>query len=357
MITSTRPLAYWLFVCAAMVWLMAIIGAATRLTESGLSIVDWRPVSGSIPPLNDTDWQEEFTKYQTSPQYQKVNQGMGLAEFKKIFWWEWVHRFWGRLIGVVFALPLAFFWLRNLIPQNYKWPMVGVLLLGGSQGLVGWLMVASGLVDQPAVSHYRLAAHLMMAALIFMTLLWFAVKFWDLDRTKTTVRRPLYKHGAAMLGMVLITMFWGAMVAGLRAGLVYNEFPLMGGQIMPPDMWHLQPIWLNLFANHPAVQFVHRWLGVTTGLMGMAMGIRGWLSPFPKDQPAESQSKTVRNILIAIGITAVLQVSLGITTLLTHVQIHTAVAHQATAFVLLGLLVVWLRLTAPESRLASIKDE
>ncbi len=339
MIKSTRPLAYWLFVCAVMVWLMAIIGAATRLTESGLSIVDWRPVSGIMPPLSDSDWAGEFAKYQTSPQYQQVNRGMELAEFKKIYWWEWVHRFWGRLIGLVFAVPLAFFWLRKMIPADYKLPMLGVLALGGSQGVLGWAMVASGLVDEPAVSHYRLASHLILAAIIYATLLWFALKFWRFNRLATPVPAGLRKHAIAMLCVLLITMFWGSMVAGLRAGLIYNEFPLMGGQVLPPEMWHMQPVWLNFFANHAAVQFTHRCLGILTALMGLGLATRGW---FKVIQPS------IRKLSLAIGATALIQASFGVVTLLSQVQLHVAVAHQAVAFVLLGLLVAWLRLTTAE---------
>ncbi|HCM83289.1 MAG TPA: heme A synthase [Rhodospirillaceae bacterium] len=332
---QNKSLSNFLFLIAAMVLIMAVIGAATRLTESGLSIVEWKPISGAIPPMTEMDWQQEFQTYQSSPQFQKVNQHMTLAEFKNIFWWEWVHRQWGRLIGLVYAAGLVWFWLRKQIPVNYKKPLIGLLLLGGAQGLMGWLMVKSGLVDDPAVSHYRLAAHLFLAVLIYIWALWLAISIRRglrqiaLEKPKMT---PLQKHSIATLCVVLLTVIWGAFVAGLDAGLLYNTWPSMDGYFSPPDFWHLSPAWLNFFENHGAVQFIHRMLAYLAVLMCIAIGVMTFVRKIPAARTG-----------YAIAAMGILQVLLGIITLLTQVHLHVAVTHQAGAFVLIGLLVMWLQ--------------
>lgn len=302
-----------------MVFMMAMIGALTRLTESGLSITTWKPVTGALPPLNHDAWMDEFSSYQQSPEFQKKNSDMTLDDFKKIFFWEWLHRLWGRLIGMVFALPLAWFWLRGQVASGYKLKFSAVLALGGLQGVVGWWMVKSGLINNPAVSHYRLATHLGLAVFLYAVMIWMALTLWRRD--SELVMRPqtsspnLRLHGRLALFLVAVTMVWGAFVAGLDAGLIYNEWPLMGGHFMPGEMWNTTPAWLNLFENHAAVQFTHRWLAFTTFLVVLAFA---WRMASP-----------------VLGATVFLQLGLGIATLLTGVALPLAALHQAGAILTL----------------------
>lgn len=314
--------ANWLMVCAALVFAMAVIGAITRLTESGLSIVEWKPVTGALPPLSDADWAAEFAKYQASPQGQTVNAGMTLAEFKTIFFWEWLHRLWGRLIGLVYALPLAAFWLTNRVAGGYKGKYLAVLALGALQGAVGWWMVASGLIDNPAVSHYRLAVHLGLAILLAAILYWMALTL--LRRDGSLVMRPLEstpclrRHGRVALGFIALTILWGAFTAGLDAGLIYNEWPLMGGKFMPGEMFAHTPLISNFFENHAAVQFTHRWLAFAAFVLVLSFAWR------------------VKSPWLATAV--VLQLGLGILTLISHVALPLAALHQAGALVTLAAL-------------------
>ena len=330
-ITAPRPkiIALWLFVIVFMVVGQCTLGAVTRLTESGLSIVKWEPVKGVIPPLSEQAWQEEFTKYQSSPQYQKINSSMALPEFKNIFWWEWAHRFWARLIGLVFALPLAFFWIKKWIPQEYKMKLLGLFALGGMQGVMGWLMVASGLVDNPAVSHYRLAAHLSLALLIAVIALRWALQ---LIGKGNDMPKGLRAHGNATIGILVVTIVYGAFVAGLDAGMIYNEFPKMGSGLVPSEFWAMIPAWLNIFENHAAVQFLHRWLGITTGVMVLAYGARGL-----KIQPHNKA-------FLACTIMGLVQPMMGIGTLLMQVPVYMGALHQLGAIILL-LSLVWAQTT------------
>ena len=324
----------WLLVCAAMVFAIVIIGGITRLTHSGLSMVEWRPLIGILPPLNEAEWQRVFGLYQLSPEYIQVNHGMTIEAFKGIFWWEWFHRLFAQAIGFVFLLPFLFFWLTKRIRKELMPNLIGLFLLGGMQGVVGWLMVASGLVDRPAVSHYRLAAHLSTAMLIFSFLLWQAL----------TLLRPL-AYSAAVAGrkawtlrlhlvlallLALTTLVWGALVAGLHAGLIYNTFPLMNGEFIASDAWFFDPKWINVFENATAVQFCHRWLAIGTGFVVL---LYGW-----RVASLELLSPTTRRLGFALGAWVLVQISLGITTLLLSVPIATAVIHQAGAFVLLTLI-------------------
>lgn len=315
----------WLLTCAAMVLAMAVIGAITRLTESGLSITEWKPFAGALPPLNAADWAAAFDLYQKTPEYIHKNAGMSLADFKQIFFWEWFHRLWGRLIGVVFALPLIWMAVRRAVPQGYGWAFLGVLVLGGLQGAMGWYMVQSGLVDRPAVSHYRLAAHLGLAFVIYAVLLRLALDFVTVPRIlmpaaprEQTAKARLF--GLLCIAMLANTIVWGAFTAGLDAGLIYNTFPLMGGHLLPQDATFLQPLWMNFVESHAGVQFMHRWLATGTGVLILAYAIR------------------VRHTALAMMV--VVQVGLGIATLLSHVQIALAATHQAGAFMLAGLLVI-----------------
>ncbi len=303
----------WLFLSAFMVFAMAIIGAITRLTESGLSMVEWRPLIGMLPPLNAEEWTRVFTLYQQSPEYQKINAGMSLEEFKNIFFWEWFHRVWGRMIGLVYALPLIYFWIAKKIPDGYKLKLFIGLLLGASQGLMGWYMVQSGLVDRPSVSHFRLSAHLSLAAVIFCYLLWLAFSLKNVAAEKS--RFCLKRHGWIAFTVTFITVIWGAYVAGLNAGLVYNTWPLMGDKLIPSELNSLTSI---LF-DPVAVQFFHRWIAIFAAFFVLTFAIR------------------VKNFPLAGMV--LLQVALGISTLISMVWIPLAALHQAGAFVLLGLLI------------------
>lgn len=329
---TERPIAIWLFACCAMIFVMVLIGAITRLTESGLSIVRWDPITGALPPLSHAAWEHAFALYQQSPQYRDVNLGMSLTDFKHIFFWEWLHRLWGRLIGLAFAAPLAWFWIRGRIRRHLRLPLLGLFLLGGLQGFIGWFMVESGLEARPSVSQYRLALHLDMAVVLYAAILWAA--FTILDPRPASARpgipAALRRHAMIALAMVAVTMTWGAFTAGLRAGRVYNTFPDMDGHFMPPEMWSMVPVWLNVFANTAAVQFVHRYLALSTAAVVLAYWLRARRLALPP-----------RSALLAraVGAMVVVQVCLGITTLLLHVPIAIAVIHQGGALVLVTLLV------------------
>lgn len=326
---AARPVARWLFLCALAVMLMALIGAVTRLTESGLSIVEWKPVAGALPPMNAADWQHEYDLYQQSPQGEIVNHGMSMEEFKRIFFWEWLHRLWGRMIGVIFALPLLFFWRR--LPAQTRPAFLGLLALGFAQGGMGWYMVKSGLVDQPAVSHYRLAAHLTLAAVIYIFMLRQSLQFCHAPAGGRDAPR-LHRFALTAIGMVLVTLVWGAFTAGLDAGMLYNTFPTMDGHWLPPELAQHKPMWHAFFAEPAVVQFTHRVLAILTFCKLIALwALSRKLEVAPR----------VRKIAMAVGLMALVQVSLGISTLLSQVNIVLATAHQGGAFVVLGLL-TWL---------------
>lgn len=319
-----RAIGRWLLLCCAVLLALVMLGGATRLTESGLSIVDWKPVTGVLPPLGDAAWQAEFQRYQDSPQYAKVNHGMDLAEFKLIFWYEYAHRLLARLLGLVFALPLLWFWLRGMIPQRLRWPLVGILFLGAAQGYMGWFMVKSGLVDIPRVSHYRLAAHLSLALMIYASMFWLMLRtLWP----RRAAGKSLGKLFGFLLGLVAVTIVFGAFVAGLRAGLMYNTFPLMNGHLMPPGMGAFQPLWLNALENPVTVQFIHRCLALTT--FAVVAGL--WLS-WRRAELVPAQ----RLALNALAAMTLLQVSLGIATLLYHVPVALGTLHQGGAVLLLS---------------------
>jgi len=325
-----KPVAFWLFTCAAAVFLMALVGAVTRLTESGLSIVEWRPVTGALPPLNAAEWDAAFGLYKTSPQYRMVNLGMSLADFKQIYFWEWLHRLWGRLIGVIYFIPLACFWLRKQVPASEKKPLLGILALGFLQGALGWFMVKSGLADQPAVSPYRLAAHLALAFVIFCSLFYRGLSLSVARDPAAEKLLPLRRWLLAALALAGVTMLWGAFVAGLRAGLVYNDdFPLMGKHLWPGEMFHFSPWWINFFENHAAVQFTHRVLAVLTFLQILFVV---WKSRSFACPPRLSK------LFAALLAMACVQVGLGIATVMTHVNIIAATLHQAGALTLLAIL-------------------
>lgn len=337
-------IAVWLFSAAAAVFLMALIGAVTRLTESGLSIVEWKPVVGALPPLSSADWEKEFSLYQQSPQYIKINQGMSIDEFKNIYLWEWVHRLWGRMIGLIYALPLVYFWARKKLPEHLKKPALVVLGLGFLQGAMGWYMVKSGLVDLPAVSHYRLAAHLMLAFLIYAAILKMALSIVWTPPKITVNTAKLRKFTVIALGLAVLTMIWGAFVAGLRAGHFYNTFPTMDGYWLPPELFLFKPLWQAFFADPAVVQFTHRVLAILAFLKIMALWRKSAKMQLPSSAAAAFR---------ALGCAAILQVILGISTLLTNVNIVLAALHQAGAMLVLTLLITVLHVTEKRAEKAS----
>lgn len=343
--THNKSIAVWLFICALAVFLMATIGAVTRLTESGLSIVEWKPVTGALPPLNAGDWQAEFDKYQSSPQYKKINKGMTLEEFKKIFFWEWLHRLWGRLIGIFYAVPLLFFW-RRIAPED-RAKYLGVLGLGFLQGAMGWYMVKSGLIDQPAVSHYRLAAHLMLAFLIYGCLLRLAFDAGLPAEQDSGKLAPMRGMVTGAIALAALTMTWGAFTAGLDAGLLYNTFPTMDGHWIPPELAQHKPIWRAFFEEPAVVQFTHRLLAFLTFIKVWAL--------YKKSRAFHPPRRLEQLFTAAAGIVT-LQLCLGVATLLSHVDIHLATLHQMGAMLLLGIL-IWTLQAIPDIRMDKRKPK
>ena len=324
-----RKLAFWLLCCCLMVFATLVVGGVTRLTHSGLSIVEWQPLVGSLPPLSDAAWQELFAKYQQTPEYLKVNRGMSLAVFQRIFWWEYAHRLLGRAIGLVFVAPFAWFWLRHRLPAGLKLRLCGMFVLGGLQGAMGWYMVKSGLVDDPRVSHYRLTAHLALAFLVLGWMLWTALDLLQAraDGPSTAERAGLGKLAYLVVGVVFVMAMSGGLVAGLHAGLMYATFPLMDGNWVPPTLLMGRPLWRNFFENPATVQFDHRLLGLVLTLMIAALWVRA--------RRLEPPAVAGRAIHALAGL-LVLQIGLGIATLLLVVPIPLAAAHQAGAMLLLG---------------------
>jgi heme a synthase len=338
---SQRPVAIWLLVCCAMIFLMVVIGGITRLTWSGLSITEWQPVTGIAPPLSATAWQAEFEKYQQTPQYRLMNAGMSLSDFKTIYLWEYAHRLGGRLIGLVYALPFVYFLIRGRIPRRLTWPLAGIFALGAAQGALGWWMVKSGLADRIEVSQYRLTAHLALALVIYVATLWAALGLlWSsLPQAPTRSLReppsPASRAGLGwgwrrasegVLGLVSLTIVAGGFVAGLNAGLTYNTFPLMDGSFVPAGYARLDPFVRNWFENVAAVQFDHRILAMTTVASTVVLWLAGRRSALP------SPANRALHVLLTV---ALLQLALGVSTLLMVVPIPLAAAHQAGAVLLL----------------------
>ncbi len=327
---TRRAVRSWLLVVAALVFVMVLVGGATRLTESGLSIVEWKPVSGALPPFSEAQWQVEFDKYKTIPQYTRINAGMTLGEFKTIFWWEWAHRLLGRLIGVAFLVPFLFFLARGWIEPGLRLPLWTLFGLGAVQGAVGWWMVASGLVDRVNVSQYRLAFHLTLAALIYVGLLWTADRLSSRPRKVAAAR--LRGTAWALVGLVLVQVYLGALVAGLRAGLIYNTWPLIDDAIVPSAARLLfeQPLWRNFFENALTVQFCHRSAAYA---IWVATAVHALDARRMGDRP------TQRGAIVLVAMVS-LQAVVGILTLLHQVPLLLALAHQAMAMVVLGVAVL-----------------
>jgi cytochrome c oxidase assembly protein subunit 15 len=320
MTQENKTLASWLLLCCFFIFAIIIVGAVTRLTESGLSMVEWRIAMDMLPPIGDAAWQSEFALYQNSPQYMLVNQGMSLDEFKNIYFWEWLHRLLGRLIGLIYALPLFFFWARSKIPNELKRRLVFFLFLGGLQGFFGWFMVRSGLIAEPRVSHFRLALHL-GTALLLLSLLWVTGM-----QLLGKMRPPLFRrHGKIALIVTCFAIFYGALVAGLDAGLIYNTFPLMGGNWIPSEFLFEAPWWKNFLYNHATVQWTHRVLGLATFIVVFSLGLRCYHG-----------GARIKGSALCGFVTV--QLILGIATLLSVVTLPLAVLHQA--FAALTLLAV-----------------
>jgi cytochrome c oxidase assembly protein subunit 15 len=325
----SRPVALWLAGVALIVFCMVVVGGATRLTGSGLSITEWKPVSGVLPPLSAADWAKDFALYQATPQYRQVNAGMTLPEFKSIFWWEWSHRLLGRLAGAVFAIPFVIFLALRQMPMRLIWRCAILLALGGLQGLVGWWMVQSGLASRVSVAPERLAIHLGLALILFCALIWTAMEAWSGQARARGARTGAWGVAAFLfLGLVFFQALLGALVAGNHAGLIDNDWPLMNGYIFPPD-YAGKTLWATLAHSQAAVQFNHRM--VAYAVVIAAVGITG---TGLNSQLLMGQS---RGLALAVGIVAVLQALLGVVTLMTRVPLHLALAHQAGAAILLAV--------------------
>jgi len=328
---AARAIGAWLWCVAGLVLVMVLVGGATRLTESGLSIVEWKPVTGAIPPLGEADWKAEFAKYKTIPQYERVNRGMSLDEFKTIYWWEWGHRLLGRLILAAFLLPFLWFLWRRSIDRRLRLALAGIFTLGSVEAVVGWWMVASGLTERVSVSQYRLAFHLTLGCIIYVALAWTADRTLAPASTQAAlpaVPRRLRWSAGALLVLVIVQIYLGALVAGLRAGLIYNTWPLIDGSLIPSaaNLFFDQPLWRNFFENALTVQFDHRMVAYGLCVLAVlhAVDVR-------RNGPGEPLAMGAGFVAVAL----IAQAGIGIMTLTRGVPIEIAMLHQAMALVAL----------------------
>jgi len=336
---NRRLVALWLFAICAMIFVMVILGGVTRLTGSGLSIMEWAPVSGILPPLDHAQWEKLYALYKQIPQYKLVNDGFGLAGFQRIFWLEWVHRLWGRLLGVAFFVPLAWFWATGRLPRRLVPRLLGFFVLGGLQGAVGWFMVASGFFpDATAVAPARLVIHLALALALYAAILWTGLSILHPARRAPPGTRGLRRLVAAFAVLLALTIVAGGFVAGTHAGLEYNSFPLMDGHLVPPGYARLHPFAANLTRNLAAVQFDHRLLATITALAGLAA--LGWA--MRRALPA-----SIRLPILALVVLVGAQYALGVATLLLVVPVPLAAAHQANAVLVLTAALVALHALRP----------
>jgi len=330
---SRRGIFLWLMMLAFLVAAMVLVGGATRLTDSGLSITEWAPVMGTIPPLSDADWQAAFAAYQQTTEFQVQNSAMTLAEFKPIYWWEWGHRVLGRVIGLVWLAGFLWFLVRRRIPEGWTERLLFLGLLGGIQGAIGWWMVASGLTGRLNVAPYRLAVHLGLAFVIFGLILWYAlrIRMDPVETLQARRRRPagLAFWSGATVGIVFLQIVSGALVAGLDAGRGYVDWPLMNGQILPEEAFEMQPIWLNAFENPALAQFNHRVLGYLVLVLALVLLWR----------TARSSLAKVRAWGRRIAVLVLAQVALGIVTVMNAAPLWLALCHQALALVLFAALI------------------
>ncbi len=326
---SNRAIAIWLFVVAALVFSMVILGGVTRLTRSGLSMVKWEPIMGVVPPLSKEQWQKTFDKYKQFPEYKKINREMNVDEFKSIFWFEYSHRLLGRTIGLAFLVPFLVFLARRKIRKSHAFKFIIMFLLGGLQGLLGWYMVKSGLVNKPHVSQYRLTAHLVAAIAIYSYILWVAWGFLLPKLAQDSVSlEKVRRYGLALTALILLMIVSGGFVAGTKAGLVYNTFPTMNNYWIPEGLYALKPLWINWFENMTTIQFNHRMIAWLLAACVPAF----WFYAIRRVQ--DPLTRTSLHLLLAM---LVIQVTLGITTLLFAVPVALGAAHQAGALVLLTI--------------------
>lgn len=345
---STRPVALWLFGMCAMLWVMVTLGGATRLTGSGLSIMEWAPLRGALPPMSEAEWQRLYALYQQIPQYELVNKGFGLEGFKGIFWLEWGHRFWGRLIGVAFLLPLLWFAVRGHIKARLGWRLAALFALGGLQGAIGWFMVASGFAaNSTTVSPYRLVIHLSMALVLYSAILWTALSLWRENQPAIAAPAGLRPMVRATLILVAFTVLAGGFVAGLRAGLTYNSFPFMDGRLVPEGYGSMQPFLVSFTQDIATVQFNHRALATATALLalataawGLARGVRGGL----------------RMALTVLAALVLGQYVLGVLTLVWVVPVSLGTAHQGMAVLVLTAALVAAHLLRGAPRLVTVPE-
>ena len=326
--TNQKHIAIWLLVCCATIFAMIILGGVTRLTGSGLSMVQWEPIMGVLPPLNQAEWEETFLLYQQFPEYKIKNFAMSLGEFKSIFWFEYGHRLLGRSIGIIFLLPFLFFLVKGKINRTLTPKLITMFVLGGLQGLMGWYMVKSGLVNDPHVSPYRLTAHLGLAIIIYAYMFWVALDllYPRVDDNAKSSNKKLGRLSLIITMIIFITALSGGFVAGTRAGFAFNTFPLMDGRLIPVGLFELSPAWRNFFENIVTVQFDHRVLAM---LLFLIIPVFYWTA---RKSQQESQINTGLHLLLAA---LALQLTLGITTLLLVVPVALAAAHQAGAVILL----------------------
>jgi len=330
---AARAIAAWLLACCLLVFAMIVVGGVTRLTHSGLSITEWQPIVGTLPPLTEQDWLVAFDKYRATPEYRQVNKGMSLEAFKGIFWWEYFHRLLGRLIGVAFLVPFVWFAAKRMVPAGYAWQLAGIFALGGLQGAMGWYMVKSGLVDDPRVSQFRLTAHLGLAFVILGAMLWVALSLLHPRREAAATRgaRSARRWAFGIVALVLLMVLTGGFVAGIRAGFAYNTFPLMNGAWIPPEILMLEPAWTNFFWNMATVQFDHR---VGAWLLFFLVPVLWWKLRTADGVPARAEKGG--NVLLAV---LAIQLALGIATLLLVVPLSLAALHQAGAAVVFAVAV------------------
>ncbi|QKX03175.1 heme A synthase [Wolbachia endosymbiont of Litomosoides sigmodontis] len=317
----SKSIAIWLFLCSIMTILMVGIGGFTRLSNAGLSITEWNPITGVLPPLNKQDWLQEKSKYEATPEYKAFNYGMSMEEFRALYLIEYIHRLAARLTGLIFILPFIYFTLKKRISKKIAIRLSIALLFGVLQAFAGWYMVKSGLVTKPHVSHYMLALHLLLALVIFALLLY---QFFDYQirpkQTKLKISGNSIHYTGIILTLIVVQIIFGAFVAGLNAGLIYNTFPLMDGYIIPKDLFFLRPTWLNIFENRATVQFIHRALALLILALTTTLTIKN------------TSVKQVYAMLLSI----IIQIILGVVTLLMHIPIITAIAHQIFSFILFG---------------------
>jgi len=324
--SNRRLIGGWLFTGCILIFLMVIIGGITRLTGSGLSITEWNPIMGAIPPLNDEEWQVAFEKYQEIPQFQKINYHFSLHDFKAIFWWEYIHRLLGRVIGIVFIIPFVYFWVKGMLGKKLIRRLLFLFLLGGLQGAIGWFMVMSGLSERTSVSHIRLAIHLITAFITFGFTFYFALEV--VIRKRQEMPEKMQSPVILLLLMVIVQIVYGAFVAGLHAGKIFNTFPLMGGSVVPDGIFHLSPGISNFFDNPVTVQFIHRTLAF---LIVILSGLLFWI----KKQLPETARRGINLLMLVV----LIQFGLGIWTLLTGAEITISVIHQSGAFLLFSVCI------------------